>query len=101
MAKHLSVLRRFSVSTVPYDGGIELEHNWRECDWTVWVDGTSLPDIMRQATAHAKACDGKPQPKPAPREPSPSNGFVPALWVESIKSALGHSLVTPGAVTGG
>jgi hypothetical protein len=51
---------------VPYDGGIDLEHNWRECDWAVWVDGTSLPDIMRQATAHAKVCDGKPQPKPAP-----------------------------------
>ena len=88
MAKHLSVLRRFTVSTVQYDGGIELEHRWRACDWTRWVEGESLPAIMRIATAHAKVCDGKPQPRPGSRQSVSTAGFAPDAWSGVIRAAL-------------
>jgi len=97
VAKHLSVLRRFEVTTVQYDGWMELEHHWRECDWRGDVVDGSLPAIMRMATAHAKVCDGKPQPRPEPRQPLSSAGFVPAAWMSQITAALGACYV--GTVT--
>lgn len=86
MAKHASVLRQFEISTVQYDGGIEIEHCFKECDWSEWIAGVRLTDLMKQATAHAKVCDGKPQPRPepVPRPPSPFTD----LWAPVIAAAL-------------
>lgn len=98
MAKHASVLRQFTVETVQYDGWMELAHRWRECDWTADIDGDRITDLMRQATAHAKVCDGKPQPKPEPQPGAYRNSYMSALWASQIKAALEAHLVMPGPV---
>lgn len=92
MAKHLSVLRRFKVSTERDDGGITIEHRYKKCDWDAWIDGCRITDLMRQANAHAKVCDGKPQPRPE-RPAGLSNSFVSSLWAAEIGRALAASLV--------
>jgi len=92
MAKHLSVLRQFEVSTVSYDGGIELEHRYKACDWTDWIAGSRLTDVMKQATAHARVCDGKRQPRPEPR-PSAMGSAVMGLWNPLLQAAVRSRLV--------
>lgn len=97
MAKHASVLRRFEVATVQYDGWMELVHHWRECDWTGDISDGSLTAIMRLATAHARVCDGKPQPRPEPRRPSASGALMSQLWSGAmLEAALTTRLVTAG-----
>lgn len=94
MAKHLSALRGFRVSTVQYDGWMELEHHWRECDWTGGISDGSLPAIMRLAAAHAKVFDGKRQPRPEPGEPSALGSSIMSLWDPMLRAALEQNIVT-------
>ncbi len=98
MAKHLSVLRRFEVYSERDDGGVRIEHRFKDCDWDVWIAGYRLTDLMRQATSHARVCDGKPQPKPE-RLPGSPNPLVPDLWSRSILSALETRLAYGGTVS--
>ena len=96
MTNLVSVLSQFEVSTAQYDGGISLEHKFKDCDWEEWIDGCRLTDLMRQAAAHARACDGNPQPRPErPAQPA-LNGLMPALWAGEICHALDKSLRLAG-----
>ena len=90
MAKRASVLRQFEVSSD--DGGMWIEHRYKACDWLATVDGWRLTDLMKQATAHARVCDGKPRPRPAPR-PSVLGNTVMDLWGAAIKQALKTQLL--------
>ena len=92
MAKHASVLRRFEVSSD--DGGMWIEHRYRDCDWLTTVKGSRLTDLMRQATAHTRVCDGKPQPRPEPRPLSAFDLKMMNLWGSAIKAALETRFVT-------
>jgi hypothetical protein len=96
MGKHLSVLRRFEVSSDD-GGGIWIDHRWKACDWGAWADGHRLTDLMKQASDHARVCDGTPQPRPVP--PCQAESPVPRLWADEVTRevtrSLGASLVLP------
>lgn len=90
--KHIS-LGQFAVSTEMDDGGVKFTHDYRQCDWHEWADGMSPGELTCIARAHAKVCDGKPQPKPERREPPAGyNPFVSSMWAEEIVRALQTSL---------
>lgn len=81
-------LSLFSVDTESFDGGIALTHSYLQCDWRRWVEGDTLPEIIRQASEHGAACDGQPQPKPeTPAQPAGTH-FIPAAWAAEIGAAL-------------
>lgn len=88
MARKRIALSQFSVETESFDGGVALVHSYRQCDWQHWVDGDSPPEITRLAKAHARSCDGLPQPRPPRQERPPGLGFVPAIWTAEIKASL-------------
>lgn len=88
MAKHASVLRRFEVYSEQDDGGVRIDHQYKDCDWDASIDGYRLTDLMKQATAHAKACDGKPQPRPEPRPLTPFELKMRELWQPLINATL-------------
>lgn len=95
MAKHASVLRRFEVYSEQDDGGVRIDHQYKDCDWDVFIDGYRLTDLMRQATAHAKVCDGKPQPRPEPK-PRPEgfrNSFISDVWRQAILTEYARSVL--------
>lgn len=81
-------LTQFSVDTESFDGGIALTHAYLRCDWRRWVEGDTLPEIIRQASEHAVGCDGQPQPKPEPPARPAGTHFIPAAWAAEIEAAL-------------
>lgn len=97
MAKHLSVLRQFEVSSDRDDSGVSIAHHYQQCDWEGWADGYRITDLMKQATVHAKACDGKPRPR-KPSQPSVLGSAVMNLWGPMIRYALESTPVFAGAV---
>jgi hypothetical protein len=90
MAKRTSVLRGFSVEDDCYGEGAHLVHVNGECDWRGDAYGMTLPQLMAQATRHARVCNGKRQPQPE-RPQSAINGFASA-WGDVIKLALSTQL---------
>jgi hypothetical protein len=91
MPRKRIALSQFAVSTERDDGGVALTHSYRLCDWETWVDGDTPLDILRTAREHARACDGKPQPRPE-RPGSFTSSLISAMWGKEIKAALGRSL---------
>jgi hypothetical protein len=81
-------LSQFSVDTESFGGGIALTHSYLLCDWQRWVEGDTLPEIIRQAIEHGAGCDGQPQPKPEPPARPAGTHFVPAAWAAEIEKAL-------------
>ena len=96
MAKHASVLRRFVVSSD--DGGMWLEHRYKACDWDVTIGADRITDLMRQAAAHARICDGRPQPRPEPRPLTPFELKMRELWQPLMDATLSSWLMPPGGV---
>jgi hypothetical protein len=83
-------LTRFSVDTECYDGGIALTHAYLRCDWFRWVEGDTLPEIIRLSSEHGAACDGEPQPEPEPpAQPArpPGMHFVSSAWAAELEAA--------------
>jgi hypothetical protein len=87
------VLRRFEVYSEQDDGGVRIDHQFKDCDWDVFIDGYKLTDLIRQATAHAKVCDGKPQPLKPPQPPV-LGGAIQSAWNREILAALQTRLAT-------
>lgn len=100
MARKRIALRQFAVSTEQDDGGVEFTHSYRQCDWHEWVDGMSPGDLLRIARAHAKVCDGKPQPRPE-RTPYALGGVIPGIWSKSLHAALERRLADTTAIATG
>jgi hypothetical protein len=97
MARKRIALSQFSVVTESFDGGIALLHSYRQCDWQHWVEGDSPPEITRLARAHARECDGQPQPRPEQPDRPPSR-LVPDAWANEILGALKDTLGFTGSL---
>jgi len=80
-------LSQFSVDTESFDGGVALTHSYLRCDWRRWVEGDTLPEIIRLASEHGAVCDGEPQPKPEPPARPPGMHFVSAAWAAELEAA--------------
>ena len=92
MARKRIALRQFWVWSSADDGGVYLSHDYRACDWQADADGMTPGDVARTARAHARECDGKPQPRPE-RQPFLISPLITEAWSESIAAALHTSLI--------
>jgi hypothetical protein len=80
-----------------YGGGSNLDHSYRRCDWEVCIDGWTPAEITRAARAHARECDGKPQPVAETvaetARQSVASSLVPEEWTRNMIAAFQQQML--------